>query len=406
MYFKKKAPLFLVVILGPDGVGKTTSIDECKKELHKKQFSYIAKHHVWGDLSERPKHLQYEKKMNVIINILNKTFLRKVVNYLIVNLNIIKEEIRYVVKLNRMVSEAAKKYSIIIIDRYIFDKVAIKEARKTRDLQYLARKFLTYFTFTPDLSIVLSNSPLVIHKRKYELSIEEARLYLSSIKRIAKSRSYNFNDVITDKLPQVIGKEIFDSINKYNTNNRFYIKTSSDQIDLNDFFKLISDIPYVVLKNDTPYSVNDFPNRYPYGKDLDILTNKTDFNNIALITKDFSKEYKKYFSIRIIKDSKYKIRFRFEEGKRLHYQIDISATINITDVDILKRIIETRVKIRNYYIPCEKYEVWVRIMEHYFNKQKEHHLEYIKKHSNSIDYSLVKDFVIVEYAKKIINETI
>jgi thymidylate kinase len=232
MLFKKNPSIFIVAVVGPDGVGKTTSINECKNKLKENNYSFISKHHVWGDLDERPinhnsKHISYFKPLpdksrsNIII---------KGYNYIISNLNQIYEEVKYLRKLNRMILEASKKYKVILIDRYIFDKIAAKEARIAFDIQYYLRRILATFTFKPNLCIMLSNTPLEIHNRKHELSIVEAKLYLESIKKIAKRKSYGFHEVITDKAPNIVGEEMFDSINEFNLNNKFIIKESADKL--------------------------------------------------------------------------------------------------------------------------------------------------------------------------------
>ena len=227
MIFKNKPSVFIVAVVGPDGVGKTTSINECKNKLKENDYSFISKHHVWGDLDERPTdhiNLSYFKPLafNNRRNIFIKTY-----NYFISILNLIFAEIKYVIKLNNMISIAAKKYDVILIDRYIFDKVSAKVARNTFDYQFYLRKILTIFAHRPDLCIMLSNTPQEIHKRKFELSLVEAKLYLQSIKKIAKNKSNSFDEVFTDKSPKIVGQEMFNSINKYNIDNRFIIKASN-----------------------------------------------------------------------------------------------------------------------------------------------------------------------------------
>ena len=95
MLFKMNPSIFIVAVVGPDGVGKTTSINECKNKLIENNYSFISKHHVWGDLDERPinhhsKHilffklLPHKSRSNIII---------KGYNYFVSKLNQMYEEV-------------------------------------------------------------------------------------------------------------------------------------------------------------------------------------------------------------------------------------------------------------------------------------------------------------------------
>ena len=123
MLFIKNPSIFIVAVVGLDGVGKTTSINECKNKLKENDYSFISKHHVWGDLNERPINNDYTRTLYLKLlkypggnNIIIKGY-----NYIISNVNQIHEEVKYLRKLNRMISEASKKYEVILIDPYIFD---------------------------------------------------------------------------------------------------------------------------------------------------------------------------------------------------------------------------------------------------------------------------------------------
>jgi len=226
LIFKNKPSVFIVAVVGPDGVGKTTSINECKNKLIENKYSFISKHHVWGNLDERPTDNYNLTYFKPLISKDRRNIFFKIYNYLISIMNIIFAEIMYVIKLNNMISDAAKKYDLLLIDRYIYDKISAKVARNNFDYQFYLRKIFTIFVYRPDLCILLSNTPKEIHKRKYELSLVEAKLYLQSIKKIAKNKSSFFDEIFTDKSPNVVGQEMFNSINKFNIDNRFIIKDS------------------------------------------------------------------------------------------------------------------------------------------------------------------------------------
>ena len=131
-------------------------------------------------------------------------------------------------------------------------------------------------------------------------------------------------------------------------------------IDLNNFLIEIIDINYALTKIDVPYNPKDFPNTYAIGKDLDIFVSQNDYKEIKKITSKYFKQYNKQFNIKIIeKDNNF--RLRMEENNKLHYQIDI--TIN-------DKLIQNRVKKKNYYILSLENEKIVRLFEYKKNPKK------------------------------------
>jgi hypothetical protein len=76
---------------------------------------------------------------------------------------------------------------------------------------------------------MLSNTSLEIHNRKGELTVVKVELYLKSITKIARSKSHNFYEVMTDKNPNIVGQEMFDSINEFNLDCKFLIREGHDK---------------------------------------------------------------------------------------------------------------------------------------------------------------------------------
>jgi Cdc6-like AAA superfamily ATPase len=108
MLFKKNPSIFIVAVVGPDGVGKTTSINECKNKLKENDYSFISKHHDWGDLGERPANHNHHLYFKPLPHKTRNNIFIKVYNYIIFNLNQILAYIKYVIKLNSMISDAGK----------------------------------------------------------------------------------------------------------------------------------------------------------------------------------------------------------------------------------------------------------------------------------------------------------
>ena len=141
-------------------------------------------------------------------------------------------------------------------------------------------------------------------------------------------------------------------------------------INLINYFKQIQEINYALTKIDVPYNTSDFPNTYPVGKDLDIFVSIDDFEKIKKITNNFLKDYRKDFIIKII-CTKNNIRFRLENKKKLHYQIDITIEFD--------SILENKIKNDIYNILSLNNEAIIRKLEIKKNPHKIHHLEWLKK---------------------------
>ena len=159
-------------------------------------------------------------------------------------------------------------------------------------------------------------------------------------------------------------------------------------IDINKFLKSILCNNYILIKTDVPYMPLDFPEKYPIGKDMDVISTD-DYNNIVNKIIIFSKVYNDIFDIRtIIKDNNF--RLRFEKNKKLHYQIDISNEFYSLPYWFIKNSIDNKIlKDNKYYIPEIRYEVIYRYYAFINNVKKIYHREYIKKYIKNVDKDII-----------------
>lgn len=176
----------------------------------------------------------------------------------------------------------------------------------------------------------------------------------------------------------------------------------SFSLDLIGFIDSISNYDYILIKVDSPYTQKKFPKKYPIGKDLDIITNKTDFKNVVDKAKLFSESNKK-FTTRMIENND-SFRLRFELKRQLHYQIDIRDEFNGIHEDVIKDSIQTRIKSKNFYIPSPKYEIIYRIYDFFYHKKKYHHFHYIKKNISDLDITQITDDEIREFSRNLIQK--
>lgn len=150
-------------------------------------------------------------------------------------------------------------------------------------------------------------------------------------------------------------------------------------IDIFSFLQSIKNYHYALTKIDVPYMVKNFPHDYPLSKDLDLICDKKDFENICVAAKVFASKYKDKYFVRILHFNN-RLEIRFELSNFLCYQIDIGSKIDGANDLFVKNALDGRVKRNGFFCFSEKEEIFIRILEYVQNPQKKHHLEYIKRH--------------------------
>lgn len=135
------------------------------------------------------------------------------------------------------------------------------------------------------------------------------------------------------------------------------------KLDLEEYFNLIKQLEYFIIKLETPYVPRDFPKNYAIGKDIDIIVSGNDFDKIKEITQIFSRNYPNY-TIIIYETDLNSFRLRFQEDNKLHYQIDIRTLIEGISEETIIKCFEGRLKNNNYYILPPKLERFFRELEY------------------------------------------
>ena len=167
------------------------------------------------------------------------------------------------------------------------------------------------------------------------------------------------------------------------------------RLDLFTFFSKIKELSYITLKTDTPYMVNGFPLDYPIGRDIDLIVTKKDFNSLVENVICFAHSHHGFKIKEISEEQGFQLRFEF--GEVLHYLIHVSYGIAGLSSMLIEQSIESRQKVENYYIPELRYEIVYRLVDYHKQPHKIYHLQYVKKHVDSMDWSLFKHTDIKNY---------
>jgi hypothetical protein len=185
-------------------------------------------------------------------------------------------------------------------------------------------------------------------------------------------------------------------------------------LDLVSFFKEIRDFKYFATKIKTPYFCFDepFPEKYPVGRDVDIVAHPDDYEKIKEVVEKFCLSHKMIY--KVIVDSKTHTRHRLESEEyfilpnatskdklrnglpltKLHFQIDISS---IKDNDYFGIVIspiledmENPTFINGVKILSDKNETLMRCL-FYNNSKSIHHKNFIYSHRKLINEKWILD---------------
>ena len=132
---------------------------------------------------------------------------------------------------------------------------------------------------------------------------------------------------------------------------------------LREYFELIKEYKYVAIKIDTENLPDDFPDSYPFGKDLDIICAKDCAERLVDDTIAFAqKRCLPDLSVRHIIEGT-KNRIRVEQEDQLIFQFDINVELEGLSGDFVGAALKNRRTKDNYYIPSMEDELIFRAWE-------------------------------------------
>ena len=211
----------LIVISGPDGVGKTHYINLLKNELKLFDKLFFFGHHIDEYKKKITKIENIKRQKNIIFDYFKRFYFFKIIM-------VFYSEYLYLNNIKIIKSKNIKK--IIILERFFYDRIVIFKLLNIFIINQLVLKIFSFLYPKPNLYICLNDNPENIYSRKKELTIENIKLYNKKLIILLKSKKINY-ELIELKNKKTIPLE--NIINVIISNNLF---TLSKYID-NKFLK-------------------------------------------------------------------------------------------------------------------------------------------------------------------------
>ncbi len=218
-----KGPM-LFTLHGPDGVGKTTVIQEISDIINEYPFAHEVFHHItsWKKKGNLVDNAESLNKLNIPSNIEAVTFWRKMIRLVYRNLSPAIQEIwihssnyiKYSSNLNRHILNYFYNHKVIVCDRYIYDLWA-KHQVTTGYLKILhpLHYFFCRIIRLPTRAFIITDEPSEIYKRKQELSLNQITQYQKVIENIINRIGVPKKKIsVSGRLPKEIAQEIVEII--------------------------------------------------------------------------------------------------------------------------------------------------------------------------------------------------
>ena len=207
----KKIVSPVIVISGPDGVGKTTIINELSNRLLSYPINFKTAHHMdWKkNIKIKRAKLSSKHRGNFSLKGFIKLFIPRPINYI---LNLLRGEYDYIKSLRKIFYNAYYQSELCIMDRYIIDRYAKKIAIGHNDISTKITKIVMKFISRPILSISLIDEPKEIIKRKQELNKKEISIYQDILINGNSGKTVKVNGRLPNEIAVEINQIIFNLI--------------------------------------------------------------------------------------------------------------------------------------------------------------------------------------------------
>jgi hypothetical protein len=188
--------------------------------------------------------------------------------------------------------------------------------------------------------------------------------------------------------------------------NTFINNLFNISIDVKEALERIIKYSYVITKFNVPYMPDNFPEKFPLNKDLDIICKEGDYQNIKDAIHSFLLKYQSGFNINLvtkynISGREYRTLIRCELNSYLIFQFDISYQIEGIDDVFISEMIDNRYAKKNYFLPSVEHEIIIRLLEIKNYPKKTHHFDFVKSHTDFLNENLCNKYLNFDWKETI-----
>ena len=193
-----------------------------------------------------------------------------------------------------------------------------------------------------------------------------------------------------EKLKKRIREKYKSKIENYFTDIIFhtadnYCQSEYIQALIDDAFSLpplmekINDFRYMLIKTENDYFPKNFPISYPKYKDIDIICDKDNFQDIEKTILDYlSSNLDDRYMIKEVIKFEGNVLIRVELKDFLILGFDLHVSVPYVCAEFIDRSLKQRIRRENYFVSCQEDEIVYRMVGLFSNPQKERHLRFIK----------------------------
>ena len=229
LFFIHRKRIAFIVISGPDGVGKTTLLNNINAIFRGFPILIDSFHHTTlvkssTDMSKTPHHLKIENLS--FLRTMRRKFTPPIVKSIY---SAIVSELSYATKINTRVNDNFQQGKLTFSDRYIYDRtIKMGMAKGKSKLSKHLTKLSTSLMRRPEITIIPIDKPSNILRRKKELTLIQIEQYYQQLNLFFPEKQNNcLRIIIKDSSPEqlaisvsnqilsLLGEQVFKYIGKY-----------------------------------------------------------------------------------------------------------------------------------------------------------------------------------------------
>ena len=206
----------------------------------------------------------------------------------------------------------------------------------------------------------------------------------TSISKAGEDLKKEIREAFKDRIENYHPDVIFHTADNFHQSEYMRAIVGRD-FSLRPFFESIAHCRWMLVKLQSDYLPEKFPDSIPLYKDIDMIVSEKDFDEVVCAADVFLKNVSKQFNDKNLCVRKVYVRdgcahIRQEQEGFLLFQADCSRRTEILSDEFIESALERRIKKDCYWVPDELDECIFRLAEFKAHPQKKKHKLYIERY--------------------------